>query len=558
MIPNVFHFCYGLLPEAQFGFLEYLAIKSAQEVNRPERIYLHYQHECSGPWWDKAKELVTLNRVEAPREIFGRTLNHFAHRSDVVRLTMLREHGGIYMDIDTLCLRPFTPLLDRRCVLARQGGRGLCNAVILSEAGGQFLDAWLESYRTFRSMGKDHFWDEHSVVVPARLARQRRLRPHVTILNSHAFFPFWDDPRRIFESKDPAGFKDSYCLHYCESVANREWLARISPESISTEDTNFSRFARRVIEGKHGPEDRPIVAGGGRGGPVGRAIASLGTSLRKSRWLDSPLRIFRWLLLQARDVVWLPRLVRNLGWGPSAGYVVHRLRLRAGRQINAPFVLLRSKRAAHPLRCRGEHFTAFERTFIVLPYQCLDDVDGADLIVDCGASIGCASAYLLSRFPAARLIAVEPNPDKFSVLQANLAPYGERCRALCSAVWSHRAPLVLEETAAGKGSQWRRRVRPAKAGEAASLAGQDLGTLLEQSGRPRISILRMNIAGTESEVFASNCEPWLPKVDNIVIHLHDPACRSVFTSAIASEGYVVRECEHVTCCRRALAPKSAP
>ena len=38
-IPNVFHFCYGLLPQAEFGFLEYLAIKSAMELNRPERVF---------------------------------------------------------------------------------------------------------------------------------------------------------------------------------------------------------------------------------------------------------------------------------------------------------------------------------------------------------------------------------------------------------------------------------------------------------------------------------------------------------------------------------------
>ena len=64
MIPNVFHFIFGLLPEPHFGFLEYLAIRSAHEINHPARIFLHHQYECTGPWWEKTKELVTLNRVE--------------------------------------------------------------------------------------------------------------------------------------------------------------------------------------------------------------------------------------------------------------------------------------------------------------------------------------------------------------------------------------------------------------------------------------------------------------------------------------------------------------
>jgi len=71
MIPNVFHFCYGFLPDPQFGFLEYLAIKSAHALNRPDRIYFHYRYECTGPWWEQAAQLVTLNPIEPPSEILA-------------------------------------------------------------------------------------------------------------------------------------------------------------------------------------------------------------------------------------------------------------------------------------------------------------------------------------------------------------------------------------------------------------------------------------------------------------------------------------------------------
>ncbi len=535
MIPNVFHFCYGFLPEPQFGFLEYLAIKSAYELNRPERIYLHYQHECSGPWWDKAAEMLTLNRVEPPQEVFGRKLNHFAHRSDVLRLQVLQEHGGIYMDIDTLCLRPFTPLLDQRCVLAWQSNRGLCNAVILSEPGGEFVRAWLDSYRTFRSAGRDQFWDEHSVVLPGRLARDRSLRPHVTLLSHRAFFfPLWDEMHHLFESNDPARFKDSYCVHYCESVTRERWLRRITPENAVRGGTNFSRFVRRVLEGEdRGPE---LGSEGNRrsSGLVRRSVGSLGTSLCKVRWIDSLRHNLRWLRQNARDVAWLPRVVRNLGFVPAAGYVMHRLRLAAARPTKGPFLILRSKRAAHPLRCRGfDDLIAFDRIFILRQYACLDDAGEVGLIVDCGARVGYASAYFLTRFPAARLIALEPDPDNFAVLQANLAPYGERCQAVCAAVWSHPARLVLAEPTSGEGRQWKRRVRPATGDETPSVTAEDLGTLLAKSGFPRISILRMNIGGAESTVFGSNYESWIGKVDRLAIELHGAECRSAFHSTLA-------------------------
>jgi len=248
MIPNVFHFCYAFLPEAKFGFLEYLAIKSAYEVNRPERIYLHYQHECSGPWWEKACELVTLRRTEAPTEIFDRTIPHFAHRADVLRLTVLKQEGGIYLDIDTICLRPFTDLLGHRCVMAWQGGRGLCNAVVLSEPDGRFIRAWLESYRTFQSKGHDKHWDEHSVLMPARLARDPQLRPHVKVLANRAFFfPLWNNMRHLFQSGDLRKFRESYCVHYWESITHAQ-LEKITPENAVSGNSNFARFARRVLQ----------------------------------------------------------------------------------------------------------------------------------------------------------------------------------------------------------------------------------------------------------------------------------------------------------------------
>jgi len=541
MIPNIFHFCFGLAPDADFSFLDYLAIRSAYELNRPERIYLHHQYECPGPWWEKSKEMVTLNRVEAPTEIFGRRIHHFAHRADVLRLMVLKEHGGIYLDIDTLCLRPFTPLLGHRCVMAWQGSRGLCNAVILSEPDGEFVRAWLDSFRSFRSVGKDQFWDEHAVVVPGRLARERRLRPQVTTLDHRAFFfPLWDEMHHLFESSDPAVFQGSYCLHYWESVTFEKWLSRITPENAVAGNTNFARFARRAL-GCSRPEDdvdlqtaasTPAGASGRRRGigvslGVTRAVRGLGTGLR-------------WLSQQSRHLVWVPTLLRNVGWAAAPAYVVYRLRLTA-RRAKSPFVLLRSKGAAHPLRCgpRCEDLAAFDQVFVLRQYECLDDAENVELIVDCGANVGYASAYLLTRFPAARLIALEPDPDNFEFLQANLAPYGERCQTLCSAVWPHPVPLVFEETDCGEGRQWRRRVRPARADEVPSVTALDLGTVLKESGLQRISILRMNIGGAESAVFASDYEPWLEKVNHLAIELHGDACRSALLSAISSRDYVL-------------------
>lgn len=275
MIPNLVHFCYGLAEDfggKPFSLVHYLAVRSAVEVNRPRRALFHYGHEPDGPWWERARELVEPVRVEPPAEIHGVPVRHHAHRTDWVRLRVLAEHGGIYLDLDVLCLRPFTPLLEHPVVLGQEGGRqggrvgsgngaagpaegwGLCNAVVLAEPGAFFLERWLEGFdpelslwHGFRSRGADEHWGEMAVRYPAMLAERYPDRVHV--VGPRAFFwPTWtpSDLRLLFEGTGE-GFEEAYCLHLWEQRSWDRYLRDLDAEAVRTRDTNFHRLARRFL-----------------------------------------------------------------------------------------------------------------------------------------------------------------------------------------------------------------------------------------------------------------------------------------------------------------------
>jgi len=69
-----------------FSLVHYLSIKSAVDLNKPEQAFFHYQYEPIGEWWEKAKPLLRLNKIDAPTQIMGNQLYHVAHQADVVRL----------------------------------------------------------------------------------------------------------------------------------------------------------------------------------------------------------------------------------------------------------------------------------------------------------------------------------------------------------------------------------------------------------------------------------------------------------------------------------------
>ena len=256
MIPKVLHYCFGLSPDfggKPWSLIHYACLKSAVERMQPADVFFYCEYEPAGPWWDLTRKMVTVERIKAPREIFGNPLLHAAHRADVVRLEKLLSVGGIYLDADVFVHKGFDCLLEHKTVLGEQqvGGvvMGLCNAVILAEAQAPFLQRWLSRYRSFRSRGHDAYWDEHSVRLPYQLSKE--YPGEITVLPPSAFF--WptfttEDLAMIFDSAVHLDHSNSYATHLWESVVWQRYLEDLTPRRVRKLDTNFHRWVRPMIE----------------------------------------------------------------------------------------------------------------------------------------------------------------------------------------------------------------------------------------------------------------------------------------------------------------------
>jgi FkbM family methyltransferase len=227
-------------------------------------------------------------------------------------------------------------------------------------------------------------------------------------------------------------------------------------------------------------------------------------------------------------------------------------KLQLPRLSRGHTVSMRSKYASTPLQCRGKtsDIEVFWQIFLHREYRCLDHVKSADLIIDCGANVGYSAAYFLSRYPNSQLIAVEPDMENFNVLQSNVDVYGERATCIHAGVWSKSCGLVFSPETMVAGKEWGRTVREAKEGERSDARALDIGGILEMSGKKRISILKIDIEGSEAAVFSENYESWIDKVDNLVIELHGAECEKIFHSAIANRGFALSRCDELTVCLR--------
>lgn len=204
MIPRVVHFVFGLRPQREpFHLLHYLAIESCRQVVRPDEIRLHVHELPYGIYWDLARPLVTLERVQPVAGIDAGAPDvapyRYAHHADVIRLDVLARDGGMYADIDTIFLRPVPEgCWDAPAVIGEESPvqypdspgpeRSMSNALLMAEPGSRFISTW----RSQIIDAMDGSWSGHSCRLATRLAAE--MPDDVRVEPEPRFSPFPHTP----------------------------------------------------------------------------------------------------------------------------------------------------------------------------------------------------------------------------------------------------------------------------------------------------------------------------------------------------------------------------
>lgn len=256
----------------------------------------------------------------------------------------------------------------------------------------------------------------------------------------------------------------------------------------------------------------------------------------------------------------IQQVVERLGVPGAVAYYCQSFRQQHAPP-RQPFVL-RSRRANFPVRSRPgtSDWDSFKQVFLQWEYAPVTGPPAPAWVIDCGANVGYASVWFLSAFPAAQLVAVEPDPDNYACLVENLRPYGSRARAIHGAIWSHDTTLALSTETFRDGRAWSRQVHPG--GDGPKVPAVCLERLLEEIGSTQATLVKMDIEGTETVLFREHPEQWLNRVSCLAIELHrdspfgDPT--SAFETAMRAAGFRWSPSGEIMACRRGAAGTPDP
>jgi FkbM family methyltransferase len=228
------------------------------------------------------------------------------------------------------------------------------------------------------------------------------------------------------------------------------------------------------------------------------------------------------------------RLRSELGWSAVEW---ERLRDETDDTIRLP---VRGLEEPVLLRRDTSDIDVFEDVFLDGAYSA-PQLSHVRSIVDCGANVGLASLYFLRAYPAARIVAVEPDPENVTAARKNLAAYHNRATLLAAAVWPSTGAVTVHRGDYRDGRHWSSQVSiDATKGE--RVRAITIDEILDTHGIAQLDILKIDIEGAEKALFQGNTE-FLNRTRCILIELHDddvPGCAAAFYSAIKPYGFQVR------------------
>ena len=243
--PTLIHFIWLTQPLSRpFSFINTLAVKAAARHHSKDKILMWCNEEPkNNPNWYMVKQLFEVRPVEMPSEIGGVPLEHIQYKADVLRLQIMQKLGGIYLDTDSLLLKPLTPFVGQEMVLARESPDSIAMSPIIAEPNADFINVWLQRIPQALEVGT---WAYHAVNLPVEISKYH----HCDIRPQEEFFPF--DLRHNYLFDDGLAdahmerMGDPYAIHVYETYWST-YLQGVDETYMRNRDTVFARLFKDLV-----------------------------------------------------------------------------------------------------------------------------------------------------------------------------------------------------------------------------------------------------------------------------------------------------------------------
>ncbi|XP_061162770.1 uncharacterized protein LOC133171991 [Saccostrea echinata] len=185
IVPNIVHYIW--LGKREFEFIYFVSFYSTHKYQNPCLIFLYFDVLPFGKWWNLLLNIVrniVYVKIIPPTEISGKKISWVQHKADIMRLRILREYGGIYIDTDQYVLRSLNQFRNHDCTMGTAHDQSMASALIFAVKNATFINLWIDSYRNYNP----NIWGGNSVTMARKLSL--RYPQYICAFEHHClFFP---------------------------------------------------------------------------------------------------------------------------------------------------------------------------------------------------------------------------------------------------------------------------------------------------------------------------------------------------------------------------------
>jgi FkbM family methyltransferase len=166
------------------------------------------------------------------------------------------------------------------------------------------------------------------------------------------------------------------------------------------------------------------------------------------------------------------------------------------------------------IRSKTTDYTTFIQIFCERQYDIFLKEEPS-IIIDCGGNIGLTSVFFKNKYPNAKIITIEPEINNYKLLVKNTNHY-TNIVPLRKGIWNKSCYLRIINPQ-GNNDAFIVEESP----NITDIQAISLTDLIKEYNIHSIDILKIDIEGSEKELFDIGYENWLPLVKVLVVELHD-------------------------------------
>lgn len=223
VIPKIIHLIY--INERPLQLYNYQCIYSIIRHHSDYQIWIHNDIEPDTQEWSNLCNVqnVYIKRINRNKLFDGIDIQFVQYEADILRMSILLEYGGIYMDIDVYVIKNISPLLTGHGLyIVKETEESLINCVIISEIGNKFLEIWFNYFKTGLRID---VWAWHIRELPKMLLSDtyQLSKYNIKLLGYETFCPIhWTEKNKITDSTTCQLSDNVYGIHLFETILGNE------------------------------------------------------------------------------------------------------------------------------------------------------------------------------------------------------------------------------------------------------------------------------------------------------------------------------------------------